>query len=255
MTLSQYLRVRNFAGEAYADAEIYAGFGDGFLKPIGTNQTKQMLVQRVEGLPVVKTYTANPAAIGWLDRGQQKLRVQMHYRLHNDAEHGLGAAALPPGKVRIFQKDAADAAATTAFLGEDVASHTAVGDHADLFLGIAQDVVVRRTVERRDDERVAGNLFHRSVTLKYEIGNFKDQPVTLNLVEMIEPLRQELGLQSGQPAEWALGPATSFAGGPVAEATDQTQVTHRVDLPARPADGAEPPKTVVLLELIFRNQW
>ena len=35
--------------------------------------------------------------------------------------------------------------------------------------------------------------------------------------------------------------------------TDHSQVTHAIDFPAREGDTAE--KTVVLLEIVFRNQW
>jgi len=253
LTLSQYIRVQNFAGEAYDDSEIFVGLGDTFLKPIGVNETKQMLVERYEQLPVTKTYTADLHRFGWLDQAQFKLRVPMHYRLENTQDMGLGVAALPGGKVRIFQKDSPDSNATTAFLGEDFAAHTPVGNHADLFLGVAQDIVVKRTIESRNTDRVAGNLYHRRVTLKYEIENFKDEAVTLNLVEQIEAVRRELGLASGQPAEWVLGEATTFAGDPVADETHQNQIAFAVDLPQRDGDDAE---TIThTLELVFRNQW
>ncbi|MEO1236106.1 MAG: hypothetical protein AAFX76_04890 [Planctomycetota bacterium] len=253
LTLSQYVRVRNFAGEAYGDTEIFAGFGEAFLKPIGVNETKQMLVRRVAGVPVVKTYTADVYRFGWLDQSQYKLRVPMHYRLENTSAAGLGDSALPTGKVRIFQRDASGPNATTAFLGEDIAQHTPVGNHADLFLGVAQDVVVKRTVEARRDERVAGNLFHRRVTLKYEIENFKDQLVTLRLAEQVERLRQELGWATGQPAEWEVGDATTFGTAPVADETTQDCVMFAVDLPAR--DGDEAQIVTHMLEIVFRNQW
>ena len=199
LSLSQYIRVQNFAGEAYDDTEIYAGLGERFLKPIGANQTKQMLVERFEPVPITKTYTADVHVHGWLDRSQDKLRVPMHYRLHNTDAAALGQAALPAGKVRIFQKDSPAPDASTAFLGEDIAHHTPIGRHVDLFLGVAQDVVVKRTVERSHRQPVAGNLYHHHVTLKYEVENFKDQPITLRLIEQIEPLRAELGLRTDQP--------------------------------------------------------
>lgn len=253
LTLSQYIRVKNFAGEGYDDTEIFAGLGDTFLKPIGVNETKQMLVERFEQIPVTKTYTADLHRFGWLDQSQYKLRVPMHYRIENVQEKGLGGAVLPAGKVRIFQKDSPDADATTAFLGEDFATHTPIGNHADLFLGVAQDIVVKRTVEARKDDRIAGNLHDRRVTLKYEIENFKDQPVTLNLAEQVESLRQELGLGSGQPAEWVIGDATNFDAGPVADETNQQQITYAVELPKRDGDDAE--KVTRTLEIVFKNQW
>lgn len=253
LSLSQYIRIQNFAGEGYDDTEIFAGLGDTFLKPIGVNETKQMLVQRIDDIPVTKTYTADLHRFGWLDQSQYKLRVPMHYRLNNTDDGGLGEAALPGGKVRIFQKDSPDDDATTAFLGEDFATHTPIGNHADLFLGVAQDIVVKRTIEERNDDRIAGNLYNRRVTVKYEIENFKDQPVTLNLAEQIESLRQELGLASGQPAEWVLGEATNFDAGPVVDETNQQQITYAVDLPKRDGDEAE--KVVRKLEIVFKNQW
>lgn len=253
LTLSQYIRVKNFAGEGYDDTEIFAGLGDTFLKPIGVNETKQMLVERFENIPVTKTYTADLHRFGWLDQSQYKLRVPMHYRLNNTTENELGQAALPAGKVRIFQKDSPDADATTAFLGEDFATHTPIGNRADLFLGVAQDIVVKRTIESRKDHRIAGNLFDRRVTIKYEIENFKDQAVTLNLAEQVESLRQELGLASGQPAEWVVGDATNFDAGPVADETNQQQLTYAVDLPKRDGDDAE--KIIRTLEIVFKNQW
>ncbi|MEM1027960.1 MAG: hypothetical protein AAGJ38_07730 [Planctomycetota bacterium] len=257
LTLSQYIRVQNFAGEAYDDTEIYAGLGDTFLKPIGVNETKQMLVERFETLPVTKTYTADLHRFGWLDQSQYKLRVPMHYRIDNTAESGLGQAALPAGKVRIFQKDSPDGEApggvTTAFLGEDFAPHTPIGNHADLFLGVAQDIVVKRTVEARKDDRLAGNLYDRRVTMKYEIENFKDEAVALNLAEQIEALRRELGLASGQSAEWVIGEATTMRGGLIIDETNQQQITFAVDLPPRHGDEAE---TIThTLELVFKNQW
>ncbi|MEM1108636.1 MAG: hypothetical protein AAGH99_08100 [Planctomycetota bacterium] len=253
LTLSQYIRVQNFAGEGYDDTEIYAGLGDTFLKPIGVNETKQMLVERFDAIPVKKTYTADLHRFGWLDQSQYKLRVPMHYRVENTADTGLGVSPLPAGKVRIFQKDGPGSDATTAFLGEDFTRYTPVGNHADLFLGVAQDIVVKRTVESRQDERIAGDLFNRRVTLKYEIENFKDTAVTLKLVELIEAVRRELGLASGQSAEWVIGEATSMRDGLVIDETNQNEITFAIDLPAR--DGEEAEKVTHTLELVFKNQW
>lgn len=253
LTLSQYIRIKNFAGESYGDTEIFAGFGDKFFKPIGLNETKQMLVQRTSQIPITKVYTVDLHRFGWLDQSQYKLRVPMHYRLENTEDAGLGEAAISAGKVRIFQKDAPGDNATTAFLGEDFAKHTPIGQHTDLFLGTAQDIVVKRTIEHRKDRRIVGNLYDRRVTIRYEIENFKDQPVTLRVAEQIEQLRQELGLRSGQPAEWVVGENTTFNAGPVADETTQNQVIFAVNLPKRDGDEAE--KIVRTLEIVFKNQW
>ena len=256
LTLNQYVNIRNFAGEAYGDTQISIGTGDadgGLSKPLGLNESKQVRTQRFVDLPVTKTYTADFHRFGYLDAGEKKLRVPMHYRLSNTAEAGLGDAALPKGKVRIFQEDSPGPDATTAFLGEDVATHTPVGRHADLFLGVAQDVVVRRTVETKDDRRIAGNLMERRVTLKYVVENFKDTPVTLRLAEQIDALRRELSRSSGQPASWSLGTGTTLPSEPLADETDAGRVTFEAPLAARAGDTPEP--QTFFLEIVFDNQW
>ena len=68
----------------------------------GLNETKEMLMERYEQVPIKKTYTCNPAEFDYLDRAQNKLRVPMHYVLKNDQANHLGLAPLQYGKVRIF---------------------------------------------------------------------------------------------------------------------------------------------------------
>src|SRR5712675_2382415 len=46
LTLAQYMRLQNFANEEYGKTELWAGFGKEFLKPIGLNETKEMLVSK-----------------------------------------------------------------------------------------------------------------------------------------------------------------------------------------------------------------
>jgi len=60
------------------------------LKPIGINETKEMLVEKSDAVPIRKTYTCNPAEYDYLDRSQNKLRVPMHYVLKNDKANHLG---------------------------------------------------------------------------------------------------------------------------------------------------------------------
>ena len=254
LTLSQYVHIRNFAGEAYGDTHLSIGTGGaGLTKPLGIHESKQVRTQRLVDLPVTKTYTADFHRFGYLDAGEKKLRVSMHYRLNNSADAGLGTAALPGGKVRIFQLDGPGPDATTAFLGEDVAAHTPVGRHADLFLGVAQDVVVRRTVAKQNDRRIAGNLLERRVVLKYVVENFKDTPVTLRLAEQVDELRRELGRHSSQPASWSLGHATTLPGEPVPDETDAGRVTFEAPLAARTGDTPE--AQTFFLEIVFENQW
>ncbi|MEX0744509.1 MAG: hypothetical protein WD118_02810 [Phycisphaeraceae bacterium] len=261
LTLAQYVRVQNLAGETFGDSEIHVGVGDTFTRPIGLNETREMLLERYVNVPIRKTYTADLAQFGYLDEPRQQLRVPMHYVLTNDAEHNLGQEPLPTGKVRIFQKDRPDADATTAFLGEDWGDFTPLDDEMSLYLGVAQDVSVRRTITEREREEVAGNLGHIHVVVRYEIENFKDQPVTLRVAEDIAHLASEAGLHAAhepgirlaRPHEWVIGEGTTFEGVPDAEESSQERVMFETQLPAREGDQAQ--KIVHELHLTFRNEW
>ena len=106
LTLSEYIRIQNLANESFGSTGLWAGFGPRFLKPIGINETKEMLIEKYKQVPVKKTYTADPQQYGYLDRPQNKLLIPMHYVLKNDKASQLGRAPLQYGKVRIFQEDA-----------------------------------------------------------------------------------------------------------------------------------------------------
>lgn len=250
LTLSQFIRVKNFAGEWFGDSSIHAGYGGHFTKPIGLNETKEMLLEKVSQIPVVKTYTAGAAVFGYLDQSKGKLNVPMHYVIINDSAHNLGQTPLPQGKVRIFQKDAAD---TTAFLGEDWGQFTPIDEQMRLYLGLAQDVTVRRTIGRQEHHRVAGNLKHLDVVVKYEIENFKDSEITLRIVEDLNRLGQEAGRGGGgRGIEWVLAESTTFDRLETVE-TNAQQLTLLADLPAR--KGTKGTKIVHELHIQFRNEW
>ena len=167
----------------------------------------------------------------------------------------LGAASLPAGKVRIFIQGAgANAESATAFLGEDWGKFTPIDDEMRLYLGVAQDIVVQRTIERRDQTRVAGNLYNREIIIKYEVENFKPQPVTLDVAESISFVRNEIFGDNGREIQWELGPQTTFQGGPDAEKSSIDKVLFHAPLPAKSADG-KAIKTILKLHLILKNEW
>ena len=91
LVLSEYIRIQNLANESYGSTGLWAGFGPRFLKPIGLNETKEMLVEKFAEVPIKKTYTCDPQAHGYLDRPQNKLLVPMHYVLKNDKADHFGA--------------------------------------------------------------------------------------------------------------------------------------------------------------------
>jgi hypothetical protein len=256
LRLSQFMRLENLANEEFGSTGLWAGFGPRFLKPVGVNETKEMLVETFADVPIKKTYTCNPQEFGYLDQPQNKLRVPMHYVLKNDKAHRLGAAPLPFGKVRIFIEGApGDGDAASAFLGEDWGKFTPKDDEMRLYLGVAQDIVVKRTIARNETQRVAGNLFHQEVVLKYEIENFKKQAVTLDIAEDLRHVRNEVrGGGVTRDVEWEIRPDNTLPGPPDPEQSDHQRLLYHVELPAASPDG-KAEKTVHTLSLLIKNEW
>ncbi len=256
LVLSEYMRLQNFANEEFGSTSLWAGFGKRFLKPIGLNETKEMLVEKFTEVPIRKTYTCDESEFDYIDRAKNKLRVPMHYVLKNDKEHHLGAAPLPYGKVRIFIDSGAQGKETsTAFLGEDWGKFTPLDDEMKLYLGVAQDIVVVRTIEKNDAERVAGNLFNQHVIVKYEIENFKDQPVKLDVVENLRHVRNEVRPDNGRDVDWELGPETNFDGGRDKEKSTFDKLLFHVKLPARDKENNKAEKIIRKIDVTFKNEW
>ena len=262
LVLQEYMRLQNFANEEFlstsdpeSGAKLYAGYGRNFMKPVGLNETKEMLVEKFTAVPVRKTYTCNPAEFDYLDPVQKKLRVPMHYVVKNDKANNLGGAPLPFGKVRMFiePKDA-KADATTTFLGEDWGKFTPIDDEMKLYLGVAQDIVVKRTIEKSERKKLAGNLYDQEVIIKYEIENFKDQPVTLDVAENLPFIRGEIIGNTGREVQWELGKETNFDGPPDKERSTSDLVVLGVKLAPRDKEG-KAEKVVKKLHVIIKNEW
>ena len=225
---------------------------------MGINETKEMLVEKAVGVPIRKTYTCNPGEFDYLDRPKNKLRVPMHYVLKNDKANHLGSGPMPYGKVRIFiePKDPKDAAMSAAFLGEDWGQFTPLDDEMKLYLGVAQDIVVVRTIEKSERKRVAGNLYDYSVVIKYEIENFKDKPVVLDIKENLRHVRREIPGYSdnGRDVQWEILKETNLDGGLDKEKSTVEDVLFHIPLPARDKSG-KAEKQVKKLHILFRNEW
>jgi hypothetical protein len=188
---------------------------------------------------------------GYIDPVKKKLQVPMHYVLKNDTDHGLGKVALPFGKARIFQQDGKGG---TTFVGEDWGRFTPRDDEMELYLGVARDVVVKRTVERNQRKRVSGNLYDYEMVVKYEIENFKDSAVTLDISEQASKLRQELGLINGRGVQWILGKDTNIPGGLDQERSDAEKLLFHVDLAPQKESGRAKKQTF-RLHFIAKNEW
>ena len=248
LDLAQLLRVNNNANEAYDAAEFWAGVGERFGKPLGLNETREVQLSRFASVPVRKTYTCDPVEFGYLDRARDQLNVPMHYVIKN-AGGALGHEPLPAGKARIFQDDGKGG---TAFLGEDHGAFTPPDDELKLYLGLARDIAVRRTVDRNERQRIAGNLYRYDVTLKYEIENFKDTPVALDITESVRRIRDQIRGDSDRDPEWQLGEGSLRTPDP--EKSDADKLLFHVDLPARAADG-QARKQIHTLRLTLNNEW
>jgi len=252
LTLWQYVQLHNQSNEEFGTAGMWAGCGERFERPIGINETKKLLSARFTDVPVQQVYLAALAAHGDLDEGKRQLRVPMSYRLKHDAAHGLGAFPLMFGKARIFQDDGKG---MSAFLGEDWARFTPRDDEVDLFLGVAKDIVVKRTIDRREQKRVLGNLYDYDVIVKYEIENFKDQPAVLDLAESLRALRSEIGINSDRDVEWELGDQGTLGKAQMdVEKTTVDRVLFHVELPPRGSDD-QAVKTTHTLHVRIRNEW
>ncbi len=173
LTLRNFLEVSNTSGENFGNAQVWAGFGPQFLKPVDQPQEIKMLLEKFDNVPIDKTYTFDWYSNGPLDNEKPLAsRVLMHYVLLNDEKHEMGKFPLQDGKVRIF---VADAHGGEAFLGEDMAQLTPLDEKMKLYLGQARDVVCTRKIVQDDRSVIQGNLFNREMTIRYEIEEFQGQ--------------------------------------------------------------------------------
>lgn len=252
LTLRNYMRVKNFSGEAFGDeVGIWAGFGDYYRRPVGMTESKRLLIAKFTEVPVEKKFVFN----WWTgqpvpDEPHQRY-VTMQYVLRNDEGHALGRFPLPHGKVRIFQKDAHGG---EAFIGEDWGLFTPIDDEMKLYLGLARDVEVERTVEFRDRHRVKGDVYDQEVLLKYVCRNFKSDAITLDVEEDLRALRDDLCGRKDRLPAWTLEERTTDP--EKVERTGAKSLEVHLPLPGSPAAADEKPDEVTFrVHLMFRSEW
>jgi hypothetical protein len=251
LTLWQYVLLHNAANEEFGTAGMWPGFGERIERPIGVNETRKVLTARYTEVPVRKTYTADLSRHGYLEPAKQQLKIPMHYVLENDPSHGMGQFPLHFGKARIFQQDGRGGAA---FLGEDWAAFTPRDDELELFLGVARDIVVKRTIDKREEARRIGNVRDYDVVVKYEVENFKDSVAVLDVVESMSALRREILGDTGRDVEWETVGKASLNGRIDAERTTADEVVAQITLPPRGADQ-KAAKQVYTLHVRIKNEW
>ena len=253
LTLRSFIKLRNYSGEEFGEAGVWAGFGPKFLKQVGQQEEIQMLVKSFPQVPIVKTFSFD-----WYTNGQLNpdkpfaSPIPMHYELTNNEKNQLGAFPLQPGKVRIFIEDGRGG---QAFLGEDVSRLTPLDDKMRLYLGQSRDIVCSRTVLKNQRHVVRGNLHHQEITLKYKIENFRDKPATLDIVEQLNRVAVEYAGNPHGDVEWVLGESTTKGLKISYEKGKATPILH-VGLDARPKDpDAKVEKKVVLFHFTLKNIW
>jgi hypothetical protein len=97
-------------------------------------------------------------------------------------------------------------------------------------------------------------LFDYDVVVKYEIENFKKQPVTLDVVENLRYVRKEVRGDTGRDVDWQLHDDTTFKGGPDPERSTYEQLVFHAPLPAASANG-KAERVVHRLHLSLKHEW
>jgi len=264
LTLRHYMKVMNFSGEEFGASAVYAGFAGVFQKEMGLAESKEVLVAKFDTVPIKKKFVFNWRTGQVVPDEPNQRYVTMQYVLKNDKPKGaaapakgeaptiLGTYPLPFGKVRIFLKDGKGG---EAFTGEDWGQFTPIDDEMKLYLGLARDVKVERTVNKNDRTAIHGNLFNQEVIVQYKMQNFKKDACTLDIEEDMNELRNEFckGAKDHE-ASWEL----------LGQTTDKTKVERKsaqkneihVPLAAGPKEGDKKPDEVIfLLHVLFKNEW
>ena len=122
-----------------------------------------------------------------------------------------------------------------------------------MYLGVAKDIVVIRTIEKNEKKPVVGKVANYEITVKYEIENFKDQAVTLDIIENLPALRAELIGNPGRPVEWELGKNGTLKEMDSKESTADKALFH-VELQPRGTDQ-KAVKQVQTFHVVIKNEW
>jgi hypothetical protein len=252
LTLRNYIRLDNFSGEEFGPSGIWAGFGEHFLREVGMNEAKQMLMWKFQDVPVRKTYTFDWWTGRPVPNEPEQRYVEMRYVLDNDAGHKMGLFPLQYGKARIFQKDGRGG---EAFIGEDWGQFIPIDDAMKLYLGLARDVVVKRKIAVNNRQPVRNDLYHQELVLQYDIENFKTDPVTLDICEDMNNLRDTYCGSKDHDAQWEIAQdGTSIPAAAIERKDSHTALLH-VPLPAAPQGDAQVTPVVVTVHVFLRNEW
>lgn len=233
----QYVLLRNASGENLENAILRMRSMEDVTRSIEQGEARRFLAIRQKNLPLDKLYVAKPGY--QIFKGEDGETISMVYEIENKEETGLGGAKLPQGKVRLYIDDGLG---SSIFLGEDMMENTAPEESAELKLGTVKDVTLKRRLmseTRQNEQRNSRRetvLFDLERHLRYEIENFKEEPVTLKIHEPMN-------------GDWEI---VEISNGAVeTERKSISELIISVDLPPAGDDGAE--KKVVDLRLVIKR--
>lgn len=218
LDLEAFLVLRNFSGEDFEDARVVLGQGNPFTGQTAHEETRQIHFLTAERVPIRKTFTWDSATKPWEPkRLETDVGIPVHYILANEERAGLGKGHLWDGKVRIFQDDGQSG---TIFLGEDQVGITPVGEEMRIYIGDSRDVSITqvKTKDRRINPRPSKHrivLYDTDEEIRTEVENFKDSPVTVDLIQHI-------------PGEWEMQRSSMEY-----ERRDANTLVYRVNVPAK----------------------
>lgn len=235
----QYTMLSNSSGEDLDGAVLRFAQVPDMDRSMDSGETRRFLSLKAQ-TPVKKLYVAKPGYFSFL--GEEGEEVNLVYELKNEEANGLGKAKLPGGKARIYGDDGMD---SFIFLGEDNLKDTAPKEAGELTLGKVKDVVLKRRMmkDEKTNQRYNNNqtviLYDQVRQLRYEVENFKNEPVTLKIVEPMS-------------GDWEIKEATSDGVKTERKAIDQLEIL--IDLPAAPK-GEAAVKKVVDISTLVKNRF
>ncbi len=243
----QFFHLQNASGEDLDNAVIRLPLMDDLDRSMDSGETRRFVARQVEELPIEKSYEARPGYRVY--QGEDGETIGLVYKLANTEEAGLGESLLPAGKARLFgrytmQQDG-ESKESSIFLGEDILGQTPPKEEAELQLGKVKDVLLKRYEMRSEKKNVRRNdsnqivLFDLERELRYEMENFKSEPVALKIVE---PMNGDWSVEniSGDGVSW--------------ERKSIRELEVFIDLPAA-ARGQEAEKKEVRLTLLLKNRF
>jgi hypothetical protein len=191
--LRHYARLHNNSGEELTGAQLRLERGRVLEKDIAHGEVVEMLLDRVDAIPIRKILTWDSASMPWDPEYQHETPgIPLTYVMKNDRASKLGEGPILDGKARIFlATPGSGGRENVAFTGEDWVTLTPADRELKLNIGQSRDVKVTQRQVKNDRQNIRRNNSNRDVLwdtdeeIKVEIENFKKDAVTLVLVQHI----------------------------------------------------------------------